>query len=127
MIKGLTGLFICVFSMLFGYGQSDENPTQWTYGAEKISDTEYNLVIKADIYEGWYIFSQFTDDNGSLPSEFTFVKAGEEYELVGPTTESETITEYSEIFEVNETFFRENAVFTQRIKLLDPTVTQVEV
>src|SRR5690606_23637351 len=127
MIKRLTGLFICVFSMLIGYGQSDKDPALWTYEAEKISDTEYNLVIKADIYEGWYIFSQFTDENGSLPSELTFVRAGEEYELVGPTTESETMTEYSDIFEVNETFFREKAVFTQRIKLLDPTVTQVEV
>src|SRR5690606_39254207 len=102
-------------------------PASWSYGAEKISDTEYDLIIKAEIYEGWYIFSQFTDENGSLPSELTFEKAGEGYDLVGPTLESETVTEYSDIFGVNETFFREEAIFTQRIKLLDPAVSHVEV
>ncbi|HUH47748.1 MAG TPA: cytochrome c biogenesis protein CcdA, partial [Arenibacter sp.] len=127
MIKRFTGLFICIFSMVFGYGQSDDNPIIWNYEAEKLSETEYNLIIEADIYDGWHIFSQFTDDNGSLPSELTFVKAGKEYELVGPTAESETLTEYSDIFEVEETFFRERAVFTQQIKLLDPDITQVEV
>lgn len=126
-MKRSIGLFICIFSLSLAFGQSDEDPTSWTYEAEKISDTEYDLVIKADIYEGWHIYSQFTDENGSLPSELTFVKAGEEYELLGPTSESETLTEYSDIFEVNETFFRERAVFTQRIKLLDPAITQVEV
>ena len=127
MIKRFTGLIICVFSMLIGYGQSDETPAIWTYKAEKVSDTEYDLIIRADIYEGWYIYSQFTDENGSLPSELTFTKAGKDYELVGTTAESETVTEYSNIFEVDETFFRKEAVFTQRIKLLDSQVSQVEV
>jgi thiol:disulfide interchange protein DsbD len=94
---------------------------------EKISDTEYKLTFKADIYKGWHIYSQFTDENGSLPSEFTFEKVGEDYELVGTTTESETFKEYSDIFEVEETFFKEKAVFTQKIKLLKPEITQVSV
>ncbi|WP_150451618.1 protein-disulfide reductase DsbD family protein [Arenibacter lacus] len=126
-MRKLTGVLILIFGMFWGQAQTNENPTAWSYKAEKISDTEYNLIIKADIYEGWYIFSQYTNENGSLPSEFTFVKAGEDYELIGEATESATITEYSEIFEVEETFFRNEAIFTQKIKLLDPTVTQVEV
>lgn len=126
-MKHIFGWFLIVFSFFFGFSQSENNPAVWTYEAEKISDTEYKLIFKADIYKGWHIYSQFTDENGSLPSEFTFEKAGVDYELVGPTTESETITEYSEIFEVDETFFKEKAVFTQKIKLLAPNLKQIDV
>ena len=126
-MKHILGLILMVFSFSLGFSQSDNNPAIWTYEAEKISDTEYNLIFRADIHEGWHIYSQFTDENGSLPSEFTFQKAGEDYELVGTTTESETLTEYSDIFEVDETFFKEKAVFTQKIKLLNPEVNQITV
>ena len=126
-MKQILGLFLMVFCVSLGFSQSDDNPALWTYEAEKISDTEYNLIFRADIHEGWHIYSQFTDENGSLPSEFTFQKAGEDYELVGTTTESETITEYSDIFEVDETFFKEKAVFTQKIKLLNAEVNQITV
>ncbi|MEG3659404.1 cytochrome c biogenesis protein CcdA [Arenibacter palladensis] len=126
-MKHILGLILMVFSFSLGFTQSDNNPAIWTYEADKISDTEYNLIFRADIHEGWHIYSQFTDENGSLPSEFTFQKAGEDYELVGTTTESETLTEYSDIFEVDETFFKEKAVFTQKIKLLNPEVNQITV
>jgi len=126
-MKYILGLILLLFSFLQGFSQSENNPAVWSYETEKISDTEYKLIFKADIYKGWHIYSQFTDENGSLPSEFTFEKVGEDYELVGPTTESETYTEYSDIFEVEETFFKEKAVFTQKIKLLAPNVKQIDV
>ena len=126
-MKNILGILLLVFSFVTGYSQSDDNPAVWTYEVQKDSDTEYTIKIKADIHEGWHIYSQFTDENGSLPSEFTFEKAGEDYELIGTTSESTTLTEYSEIFEVNETFFKDRAVFTQKIKLLNPEVTQVSI
>lgn len=126
-MKHISGFILMMFSFFMGYSQSDSNPAIWTYEAQKITDTEYDLIFRADIYEGWHIYSQFTDENGSLPSEFTYKKAGEDYELVGTTTESETLTVYSDIFEVDETFFKEKAVFTQRIKLLNPEVDQINV
>lgn len=126
-MRRFTVVFIFMLGLFMGHAQSEDNPAIWSYEAEKISDTEYNLIVKASIYDGWYIFSQFTDENGSLPSEFTFENAGEDYELVGPTEESETVTVYSDIFEVDETYFLEEAIFTQRIKLLNLATTQVEV
>lgn len=107
--------------------QSDGDPAVWDHTIRKISDTEYELVFKAAIFKGWHIYSQYTAEGGSMPSEFTFEKAGETYELVGKTEESETITEFSDIFEVDETFFKEKAIFTQRIKLLQPEIRQVTV
>lgn len=109
------------------FGQFDENPASWSHSVEKVSDTEYTLTFKGIIQDEWHVYSQYTAEGGSLPSEFTFEGAGEDYELIGKTEESETITEYSEIFEVDETFFKGEAVFTQRIKLLNPEVNQISV
>lgn len=116
------GLF---FINLITFAQTDENPAIWSHEVHKISDTEYELVFKGKIMDGWHVYSQYTAEGGSLPSEFTFEKAGEDYELIGKTAESETIKEYSDIFEVEETFFKKEAIFTQRIKLLNPEVNQI--
>lgn len=118
------GLF---FINLTTFAQTDENPAVWTHEVHKLSDTEYELVFKGKIMDGWHVYSQYTAEGGSLPSEFSFEKAGENYELIGKTEESETIKEYSDIFEVEETFFKKEAIFTQKIKLLDPEVNQISV
>ncbi|MCW5515447.1 protein-disulfide reductase DsbD family protein [Muriicola sp. Z0-33] len=107
--------------------QTEDNPVLWSHEVTTLEDDTFELVFKAEILEGWHVYSQYTADGGSLPSVFTFLKANEDYELLGKTKESQTIKEYSEIFEVEETFFKKNAVFTQKIKLLKPGLSQVDV
>ena len=125
-MRQIIAFALLVFS-LSTYAQDDENPVSWSHEVNKVSDTEYDLIIKGDIFKGWHVYSQFTSDGGSLPSEFTYKKAGVDYELVGATKESPTETAYSDIFEVDETFFKKEAIFTQRIKLLNPDVRQIDV
>lgn len=120
-------LIFILGSSLTVFSQDDNNPVLWSKEVNKLPDSEYELIIKAKIFEGWHVYSQYTAEDSSLPSEFTFKKAGEDYELIGKTTESETQTEYSDIFEVEETFFKNEAVFTQRIKLLNLDVRQIDV
>lgn len=120
--------FILLFVLPIGsYGQDEKNPVAWEQYVSKISDLEYELVMQAKILEGWHMYSQYTSEFGSLPSEFTYQNSGTGYQLVDGTTESETVTEYSDIFEVDETFFKGNATFKQRIKVLDSSVNQIEV
>jgi len=124
---------IVLLSFLFfvlpflGLSQDDENPVIWETDVRQISDTEYELIVKGRIFEGWHVYSQFTAEGGALPSDFKYKEVGTDYELVGTTKESNTLTEFSEIFEVDETFFKEEAVFTQKIKLLNPDVSQIKV
>lgn len=120
-------LFLGLFFFNLSFAQTDAEPALWSHEVNKISDTEYELIFKGKIMDGWHVYSQYTAEGGSLPSEFTFEKAGEDYELIGKTTESETIVEYSDIFEVDETFFKKEAIFTQKIKLLNPEVRQISV
>lgn len=109
------------------FAQTEDEPVVWEQQVNKISESEYELVMQAKILDGWHMYSQFTSEFGSLPSEFTYNGNGTIYELIDGTTESETIKEYSEIFEVEETYFKENAIFTQRIKILDPAINQIDV
>tara|TARA_R110002020_G_scaffold21009_8_gene71448 strand:- start:9047 stop:11068 length:2022 start_codon:yes stop_codon:yes gene_type:complete len=126
MKQVLTALLYLV-TLWTGAAQIETDPVVWSHEVKKISDVEYELVFRGDIQREWHIYSQFTPEGGSQPSEFTFVGAGEDYELIGSAKESTTLTEYSDIFGVDEVFFRDRAVFTQRIKLLKPEVDQLEV
>ena len=118
-------LFFLVFGLT--WAQTDQEPAVWQHEVRELGDGEYELVFSAKIAPEWHIYSQHTAEGGSLPSEFTYLKAGEDYELLGPTLESETEKAYSEIFEVEETFFKKQAIFTQRIRLLDLEVRQIDV
>jgi thiol:disulfide interchange protein len=111
----------------FGIAQDDENPVVWETNVKQISDTDYELIVKGQIFEGWHVYSQFTSEGGSLPSEFNYKGLGKDYQLVGESQESKTITELSDIFEIDETFFKEEAIFTQQIKILNTDVSQIKV
>lgn len=107
--------------------QNEEDPVQWTHEVRDIGDGTYELTFKGEILEGWHVYSQFTAEGGSLPSEFIFENAGETYELIGNTEEGPTQTAFSEIFGVEETFFKVEALFKQKIKPLSPQLRQVNV
>lgn len=126
MRVAILSFFFFVLPFL-GQSQDDENPVVWETDVNQISETEFELIVKGKIFEGWHVYSQFTAEGGSLPSEFTYKQVGTDYELVGPSLESKTIKEFSDIFEVEETFFKQHAIFTQKVKLLDPDVSQIKV
>jgi thiol:disulfide interchange protein DsbD len=127
-MRRIIALLLFMVALPLGvYAQTNENPVVWEQRINKISDTEYELVMQAKIYEGWHLYSQFTSEFGAFPIEFNYKDSGETYEVIGGTNESETITEYSDIFEVDETFFKENAIFTQRIEITDLTLNQISV
>ncbi|MBT8188380.1 MAG: hypothetical protein KJO73_11865, partial [Croceitalea sp.] len=107
--------------------QSDDTPAVWSHEVNKIAESEFELVFKADIYKDWYIYSLYTAEGGSMPSEFEFQNAGIDYELLGKTEEGKTYTKYTEVFDVDETFFKNEALFKQRIKLLKPDLKQITV
>ena len=116
-------LFLNSVSLL---GQFTTPPLQWSKELIQESDSIYSLQITTLIEDGWHLYSQFTPEGGSLPTELEFKDAGVVYELLGKTEESETETAYSDVFEVDERFFKKRAVFTQKIKPLQE-VYSVEV
>ena len=94
------------------------NPVSWSFSAEQINDLEYNLVITADIADGWSVYSQFMDSNqGPIPTSFEFFTNGA-IELVGQTTESGFKKEgFDKLFKMSLVKFSKKAKFTQRVKV----------
>lgn len=121
------GALLLPFLSLSAQSLDDTDPIQWTHSVEDLGNEEYLWIFEAQIAPEWHIFSQFTADGGSMPSEFYFPDADKAYTLIGLASESPTVKEFSEVFEVEETFFVNQAVFTQRVKILDQSKAQFTV
>ncbi len=51
------------------------NPVKWNWKKEKIADDKYKLVYTAEIEKGWTVYSQFTSDDGPVPTEIYYENA----------------------------------------------------
>ncbi len=97
-------------------------PVQWTVETEKLNKNEYNIVFKAEIEDGWHLYSQNTPFGGPMPLYFEFIDTLG-IERIGGVQEPKAIVHYSDVFEIDEHFFEHEAVFTQKVKLVDDAAT----
>ncbi len=97
-------------------------PVQWTVETEKLNKNEYNIVFKAEIEDHWHLYSQYTPFGGPMPLYFEFTDTLG-IERIGGVEEPKAIIKYSDVFEIDEHFFEDEAVFTQRVKLVDDAAT----
>nr|MBP6558141.1 thiol:disulfide interchange protein [Flavobacterium sp.] len=102
------------------------NPVKWSSKVEKISDTEFNLVMEGKIEDNWHVYSQFTPENGPLAAEFKFKDAKGNFELIGKVKESPYKKQYNDVFEVDEYYFEKKVTFTQKVKILNPNLTTIK-
>ncbi len=93
-------------------------PVKWETSVEKISESEFDLVVTATIDEGWHLYSQSIPDDGPIPTTFSFKGVDGKYELVGKTTEGKGHEEFDKVFEMNIKYFENKETFKQRINLL---------
>jgi len=103
------------------------DPVKWTSKIEKKSDTEYLLTFDGVIETDWHMYSQFTPDGGALPLEVLLPNSKDNFEVVGKAKESETITEFNDVFKVDETFFKEKVQLQQLIKITNPDNSLIQV
>jgi len=100
-------------------------PVKWSTSVEKINDTEYYLVAKATIEAGWKLYGQNIPPNGPIPTTFEFEKNAD-FELVGKTKESTPILKHDKVFNMEISYFHNQAVFKQHIKLLNKAATNIK-
>ena len=120
-------LFFLLFFLAFVYGNAQiVKPVKWTSKVEKLSETEFNLVMQGKIDDEWHVYSQFTPENGPLPAEFAFENEKGNYELVGKVKESPYKKQYNEVFEVDEYYFEKKVTFTQKVKILNANLSSIK-
>ncbi len=118
--------FLFSFLALANLNAQIVKPIKWSTKVEKLSDSEFNLVMEGKIDEGWHVYSQFTPADGPLPAEFEFKESKGNYELVGKVKESPYKKAFNDVFEVDEYFFEKNVIFTQKVKILNPKLTSIK-
>ncbi|WP_372474906.1 cytochrome c biogenesis protein CcdA [Capnocytophaga sp. ARDL2] len=123
-MKKIWFLLLVSFLSIGAYAQV-KDPVKWTSKIEKISDTEYKVMLHATIEDEWHMYSQFTPEGGALPMEFIYDNAEGNYEPQGKATESEYIKKYNDIFEVDEYYFEKSAQFSHVIKITNPAVETI--
>ena len=123
-MKKLT--YILLLLTFFAQGQII-NPVKWKTKIVQKSATEFELVMDATIENEWHMYSQFTPENGPLPTVFNYKNAKGNFDLVGKTKESPYKKVYNDIFEVDEYYFAKTAQFKQIIKVTNPKVKEVKV
>ena len=103
-------LFTILFTSISSFAQSE---VVWDFSY----DTENSkLVMKANISEGWHLYSQVIDNEiGPIPTEFEFA-VNDSYLLVGSPVEPAPIVEYDPNFEGELNFFKDEVVFKQEIQ-----------
>jgi thiol:disulfide interchange protein DsbD len=110
---------------VFVNAQLDTEPVVWETQLEKLDDTRFVLVFNATIASNWHLYSQFSNDQGALPTEFVFDSQG--YKRIGEVEESPSITDYDKVFEMDLTYFNDSANFRQEIVLEDETLSSLSV
>lgn len=121
-------LFYLVFmSLIFGSIQAQIlDPVQWEAKIEKQNTNEFTITLSGEIEPNWHVYSQFTPDDGPLPTTFTYHNFEKNFELIGTAEESETKRAYNPIFEVDEIFFEDRVQFTQKIKQINAEQTKFQ-
>jgi hypothetical protein len=100
-------------------------PVKWSYAAKKISPTEAIVYFKATIDKGWHMYSQYIADGGPTKTVFTFAPSAQ-YILVGKTQESKPIRKFEKMFDMQVSYFENQAVFQQKVKLKSKNQTTVK-
>ncbi len=129
--NALLPLLLTLFSFVgtaqvFGDGPKYD-PVQWSGAVEKNSDTEYILHYDAVIEKDWHVYSQFTPEGGPIPFRFEWIhKENGDYIPEGEALESPIEKKYSDIFEVDEWFWVDDARISQKIRLKDKDLSLVK-
>ncbi len=117
-MKKFTLIISLLFAFIININAQIHDPVKWDTSVEKVSDSEFDLVIKATIEPGWHLYSQNVPEGGPIPTSFTFKESKKEYELVGKTVEGKGHEVHDPVFDMDIKFFGDEAIFKQRVKVL---------
>ena len=112
---------------IFSLNSQDIEPVEWQYDVNKINDTEYNISFSASILEGWKLYSQFSPDEGALPTSFSFINNDSDFEADKLFNEDDYIVGFDNVFKMNLYYYENEANFNQNVKLFDEDLNQIKV
>lgn len=117
-MKLISKLFLFLFLIGSVSNAQIHNPVTWDTSVEKINDSEFDLVITAEIETGWHLYSQKVPEGGPIPTSIKILEDDKKYQLIGTPQEGKGHEEYDNVFNMDIKYFETKAVFKQKIRLL---------
>ena len=111
-------LLLLLFSLLSFLSYS-QDPVTFETQVKKISENTFELITTADIQNDWRLYSQNLSPGGAIPTEFIFKIKPQTIKLIGNVRESESITKFDPIFQLDQSYFENQSTFTQLIETND--------
>jgi thiol:disulfide interchange protein DsbD len=116
--------YLLLLAGLFSLSLSAQiyNPVKWSVSLTPAGDGQYTFLAKATIDEGWWVYSQYLEnEDGPIATTVNF-DAGDHYKLVGKNKESDNAKKiYDKVFEMEVTKFSKSYTIEQKIKITDPS------
>ena len=104
-----------------GAAASDE-PVTWNFTIGAGCDA-FAVLAEAQVADGWYIYSQFLDDGGPIPTELDLSPTPGAEPVGEPTEGGDRLSGVDEMFGMEVTKFKRNARFTQAFDVPDDVRT----
>lgn len=118
MRKQLLLISLIFGSCILAFGQLI-TPVKWSLEQKPVSANEIELTFKATIESGWHLYSTNLPEGGPIKTTFTFTADSLNYVVDGVIiTKTTPIKEHDKIFNMDLEFFSNEAIFSQKIKLL---------
>ena len=93
------------------------NPVKWSFSQNQVSDNEYELVLTANIDEGWHLYSTDLPEGGPIKTSFYFENL-ENAELVGEVVANKASIEmFDQSFQMDLRYFEGEVSFVQKVKV----------
>ena len=114
VLSVLSLFFLATFSIFA------QEPISWNFSLEDAGSGEVDIVAKATVDQGWYMYDTDIPDGGPNPTmiEFDNISGGE---LVGKfkASDKKAVVKFDEIFQMEIGSFTNTVTFKQRIKVTD--------
>lgn len=113
MMRKFLFIIISVFSLSFAFAQT---PANWRFEQKDNGDGTIDLIFKAEIEQGWYMYNTSFFENGPLPTSFEPQPASG-FESVGKLKDLATAkSKYDKAFKMDVLIFEQTGSFVQTIK-----------
>ena len=114
------GIFLSINSI------KSQEPVSFTTSVNSISENKYELITTSNIEKDWRLYSQYLTDGGAIPTEFTFKnESSDSFNLIGKMVESESITKFDPIFQLDQSYFINSNTFKQVIEINNLDILKV--
>ena len=97
------------------------DPVKWSMTVAKAGDNKYDFAIKGKIQDGWYVYSQFIEEDGPEPTSVELDES-ENANLDGQAEEQSDykVSGFDKVFEIDITKYKKEVTFLQKVDVKDP-------